>query len=82
MKFNKHKENVEYPDTIIYVTTPRVACSGENNDHPKVWYTVPEVGEGYVVCGYCDIKFAREPIDSWEDETVMQMKMTSRGINQ
>ena len=36
-------------ETIIYVKTPRVACSGENNDHPKVWYTVPEVGEGYVV---------------------------------
>ena len=52
---------------------------GQNNDHPKVWYTVPEVGEGYVVCGYCDLKFARELDDSWEDETVMQMQMTSRG---
>ena len=69
-------------ETIIYVKTPRVACSGEDNDHPKVWYSVPEVGEGYVVCGYCDLKFAREPVDSWEDETVMQMKMTSRGSNQ
>ena len=51
-------------ETIIYVKTPRVACSGEDNDHPKVWYSVPEVGEGYVVCGYCDLKFAREPVGS------------------
>ena len=29
---------------------------GEQMDHPKVYYTVPEGGE--VVCGYCDIKFA------------------------
>ena len=67
---------------IIYVQTPRVACSGEDDDHPKVWYTVPKVGEGYVVCGYCDLKFARKLDDSWEDETVIQMKMTSRGTNQ
>ena len=59
-------------ETIIYVKTPRVACSGENNDHPKVWYTVPEVGD-------CDLKFARELDNSWKDETVMQMQMTSRG---
>jgi|TARA_B100001094_G_scaffold296651_1_gene319038 uncharacterized Zn-finger protein len=51
-------------ETIIYVKTARVACSGEDNDHPKVWYSVPEVGEGYVVCGYCDLKFARELVGS------------------
>ena len=34
---------------------------GETNDHPRVYYTVPEVG--YVVCGYCDIKFARKKPD-------------------
>jgi len=67
---NKIDSNVK-PETIIYVKTPKVFCCGENNDHPKVWYTVPEVGEGYVVCGYCDIKFAREVVDSWEDETVL-----------
>ena len=69
-------------EEIIYVQTPRVACSGEDDDHPKVWYTVPEVGKGYVVCGYCDLKFARKLNDSWEDETVIQMKITSRGTNQ
>ena len=69
-------------DVIIYVKTPRVACSGLQNDHPEVWLSVPEVGEGWVECEYCDLKFAREPTDSWEDETVMQMKMTSRGSNQ
>lgn len=63
MNFDKHKQDEEYPNTIIYVTTSRVACSGEDNDHPKVWYSVPEVGEGYVVCGYCDIKFMRKTED-------------------
>lgn len=43
------------PETIIYVDNPRVWCMGEQMDHPKVYYTVPEGGE--VVCGYCDIKF-------------------------
>ena len=78
---NKHKENQINPETIIYTKYPRISCMGQNNDHPKVWYNVPEVGEGYVVCGFCDIKFAREPTDSWEDET-MNIKMTSRGFNQ
>ena len=48
----------EIPETIIYVTGNRVACSGEDNDHPKVYYTIPEGGEA--VCGYCDIKFRNE----------------------
>ncbi len=30
---------------------------GEDMDHPKVYYSVPD--EGYVTCGYCDIKFTR-----------------------
>jgi|TARA_B100000902_G_scaffold289337_1_gene275601 uncharacterized Zn-finger protein len=28
---------------------------GEQMDHPKVYYTIPDGGEA--VCGYCDIKF-------------------------
>ena len=48
----------DIPETIIYVDTDRVWCMGEAMDHPKVYYTVPD--EGYVVCGYCDIKFARK----------------------
>ena len=48
----------EYPDTIIYTDKERVWCMGEAMDHPKVYYTVPD--EGFVVCGYCDIKFARK----------------------
>ena len=44
--------------TIIRSTTNRVRCSGENNDHPLVYYTIPE--GGYVVCGYCDLVFMRE----------------------
>jgi len=44
-----------YEEVVIYSDTDRVKCSGENNDHPLVYYTIPEGGE--VVCGYCDIKF-------------------------
>tara|TARA_B100001250_G_C19817324_1_gene799399 strand:+ start:12947 stop:13120 length:174 start_codon:yes stop_codon:yes gene_type:complete len=51
-------DKTDIPETIIYVDTDRVWCMGEQMDHPKVYYTVPD--EGYVVCGYCDIKFARK----------------------
>ena len=43
--------------TIIYSDTDRVWCMGEDMDHPKVYYTIPQGGE--VVCGYCDIVFRR-----------------------
>ena len=45
------------PETIIYSHTDRVWCMGEDNDHPKVYYTIPYGGEA--ICGYCDIKFRR-----------------------
>ena len=57
---------IEYAETIIYSKTNRVKCSGENNDHPLVYYTIPEGGE--VVCGYCDIKFRKE------EENVLETK--------
>ena len=47
--------------TIIRSTTNRVRCTGESNDHPLVYYTIPE--GGYVVCGYCDLVFMREEND-------------------
>ena len=48
------------PETIIYTTKDTIACSGENYDHPRVWYSVPAtVGDDFVECGYCGIKFAR-----------------------
>ena len=46
--------------TIIESTTDRVRCSGENNDHPLVYYTIGE--KGYVVCGYCDLVYMRKDI--------------------
>ena len=52
------KKKELYPETIIYSKKSRVKCSGENNDHPLVYYTIPEGGE--VICGYCDIKFRKE----------------------
>tara|TARA_B100000941_G_C28336108_1_gene464211 strand:- start:513 stop:689 length:177 start_codon:yes stop_codon:yes gene_type:complete len=51
-------ERVEgWEESIIYTDQDRVACSGKENDHPRVYYTVPE--KGFVVCGYCDTKFAK-----------------------
>ena len=52
---------VEYPETIVYVDSERVWCMGEDIDHPKVYYSVPE--QGYVKCNYCDIKFVRKAKD-------------------
>ena len=49
----------ERPDgfkkSITYSDTSRVWCMGEDMDHPKVYYTIPDGGE--VVCGYCDTIF-------------------------
>ena len=50
--------------TIIEVDSDRVSCNGVANDHPKVWYTVPD--EGYVQCGYCDIMFMRKKLTETE----------------
>ena len=51
------EESENIPETIIYTDKDTVWCMGEDLDHPKVYYTVP--AEGYAVCGYCDIKFAK-----------------------
>tara|TARA_Y100001937_G_C7128542_1_gene336073 strand:- start:1656 stop:1817 length:162 start_codon:yes stop_codon:yes gene_type:complete len=45
-------------EVIIYTDQNRVSCTGESDDHPLVYYTVPD--EGFVVCGYCDIKFMKK----------------------
>tara|TARA_B100000424_G_C22627312_1_gene348044 strand:- start:289 stop:492 length:204 start_codon:yes stop_codon:yes gene_type:complete len=54
------EEHAKRPDgfeeRIIYVEGDVASCSGENNDHPLTYYRIPT--NGYVVCGYCDIKFA------------------------
>ena len=44
-------------EIIIYTDKTTIACDGEEHDHPKVFLRVPD--EGFVVCGYCDIKFAK-----------------------
>ena len=69
-----------YKEIVIRTSNPRVSCSGENNDHPLVYYDVPRDGT-YVVCGYCDIKFVYEPDDAdhWTDETE-RIAMKSRGF--
>ena len=50
-----HDPNQVYPDTIIYTDKEIVSC---DNDHPRVYYTVPKTG--FVVCGYCDIKYVNK----------------------
>ena len=51
----KHDPDAIYPNTIKYTDKETVYC---DNDHPRVYYNVPK--EGYVVCGYCDIKFMKK----------------------
>lgn len=46
-------------EEIKYSDVDRVACSGSNNDHPLVYYTIPT--GGYAVCRYCEQKFKRKP---------------------
>ena len=53
--------------TIIESTTDRVRCSGLNNDHPLVYYTIGE--KGFVVCGYCDLVFVRKQIPPYPTKT-------------
>lgn len=43
---------------IVTVTETQISCSGENDDHPKVYYNLAKNGEA--ICGYCNIKFVLE----------------------
>ena len=44
------------PQKIVYSDDSScVLHSGEMNDHPKVWFTIPKGGED--MCRYCEIKF-------------------------
>ena len=54
-----------FEERIVYIDGDSVACSGENMDHPKVYYAVPD--EGYVKCNYCDIKFMRKKKEEDDD---------------
>ena len=40
---------------VVEVSERDISCMGEINDHPKVYYTIGK--EGYVICGYCNIKY-------------------------
>jgi len=43
---------------IVIVKEKQISCSGENDDHPKVYYNLANKGEA--ICGYCNIKFVLE----------------------
>ena len=52
----EHSPRVDgFKEVVVYCDTNRVWCMGEQMDHPKVYYTIPDDGEA--ICGYCDIKF-------------------------
>ena len=51
-----HGENKSV-EKVVYTNEETIGCSGENNDHPLTYYRVPD--DGFVVRGYCDIKFAK-----------------------
>ena len=54
---------------IVYTNSRYVQCTGENHDHPKVYYTIGE--KGYVICGYCNIKYVYKGNQlSWESATL------------
>ena len=38
---------------VVYVKEDHISCTGENDDLPKVYYTL---NKGEAVCGYCSIK--------------------------
>tara|TARA_B100000424_G_scaffold264989_1_gene254029 strand:+ start:428 stop:613 length:186 start_codon:yes stop_codon:yes gene_type:complete len=54
---NAHHGDSKAVEKIIYTDQETIGCSGENNDHPLTYYKVPD--DGFVVCGYCDIKFGK-----------------------
>ena len=52
----EHSKRVDgFSEVVVYCDSNRVWCMGEQMDHPKVYYTIPDGGEA--ICGYCDIKF-------------------------
>jgi len=55
----KHTDG--YEERIVYINGDTAKCSGDNADHPLTYYKIPH--DGFVVCGYCDIKFARKEED-------------------
>ena len=65
LKMKKYKDPLglqvkHSTEKVLYVDTDQVSCSGEHNDHPKVYYTIPTGKES--VCGYCGIIFRKREL--------------------
>ena len=45
----------------VIVNQRQISCSGEMDDHPKVYYNINK--EGFVICGYCNIKYVYKEKD-------------------
>ena len=48
-----------FEERIVYIDVDNIASSRHNIDNPKVYLIIPHDGH-YVICGYCDIKYARK----------------------
>ena len=46
----------------VIVNERQISCSGEMDYHPRVYYTINK--EGFVVCGYCNIKYIYQNTES------------------
>ncbi len=63
-KMNQPLPSIEQPE-ILYVTSTRVACDGDEGPlgHPRVYLNMGD--QGYVDCPYCDRRYilAGGPMD-------------------
>ena len=50
----------------VIVNQRQISCSGEMDDHPKVYYNINK--GGFVICGYCNIKYIYEESKNWWDK--------------
>ena len=54
-KYRKPTQGISKASRIVFETLEdTISCSGEHNDHPKVYIKVP--GR----CNYCDIEFVKK----------------------
>jgi uncharacterized Zn-finger protein len=57
MAHDRPRHLVPPPPEVVYTSSKRVSCDGDEGPlgHPLTWYTMGP--EGYVECRYCDRRF-------------------------
>ena len=49
----EHSKRVDgFSEVVVYCDSNRVWCMGEQMDHPKVYYTIPDGGEAICAVSY------------------------------